>query len=139
MWLSPNNIYIVLLQLTILFTSHTLLSWDFEVKGKLRNLLHKSFRISAFSDWEWMFNFWQTLSTITIKLIIITMKQECQLMKSRLQNFWRTRNAAVTRADRQMFRQLFQVLPNLYWAHNLSANRNMILNQSVQHFLWSIF
>lgn len=127
------------------FTSHTLLSWNFEVKGKVRNLLHKSFRISAFSDWEWMFNFWQTLSVITMKLIIITMKQECHLMKSRLQNFWRTRNAAGTRADRQMF-QLFQVLPSFYECCHLTIefiisvlNRNAILNQSAQCFLWSMF
>lgn len=51
------------------FTFHTLLSWDFEVKGALRNLLHKSLRISAFSDLEWMFNFWQTLSIIIIKIL----------------------------------------------------------------------
>lgn len=51
------------------FTFHTLLSRDFEVKGMLRNLLHKSLRISAFSDWEWMFSFWQTLSIIIIKIL----------------------------------------------------------------------
>lgn len=144
MWLLANDIY-SLITINNSFTSHTLLSWNFEVKGKVRNLLHKSFRISAFSDWEWMFNFWQTLSIITMKLIIITMKQECHLMKSRLQNFWRTRNAAGTRADRQMF-QLFQVLPSFYECCHLTIefiisvlNRNAILNQSAQCFLWSMF
>ena len=37
-------------------------SCDCVVKGKFRNLLHKSLKISAFSNWEWTFSFWQTLS-----------------------------------------------------------------------------
>lgn len=40
------------------FIFYILFFWDFEVKGALRNLLYKFFRIFVFFDLEWMFNFW---------------------------------------------------------------------------------